>query len=277
MKKLKPKARYQFDVWPAAIDYIRKNQKLTDHVEVTPKDEIAGNLVLSVEVEADSLDNAHELVFKYLNEFYDHYCIIKNKILSIHSSDQIDIKNLTRNKDEYSRYFTFSSMPFSLSKKELSLIYSNVIQFRKKHFKFLRLALKYYRKARLMKELEDRLINYFIALESLYSKDNTEITFKFSRRMALLLGKNSLARKKLVEKGNSMYRLRSKIVHGNESSMDLKQILEIDEWVKNSILAFVSLMSYYTSKKTILEKLDDAMIDETIMKKLQKKGKKIIS
>lgn len=133
--------------------------------------------------------------------------------------------------------------------------------------------MKYYRNAKLHEKISDKLINYFISLESIYSDEGTEITFRFSRRMAILLGKTAMERNLLVDRCKKMYNYRSKVVHGFEVDVDFSDLTEIDGWVKNSILSFIGLMNYYNDRKMILKKLDEALLDEKIRDKLQKQCK----
>ena len=265
--------KYNFRVLTSASDNMKFNGPLTKNVKKVQWDD---EVTLSVDVEANSIDNAHETVFEYIDDLFDQYYLISKLAIPIRDSDEIHIENLTEKKDEFSDYFSFSSVPFQLTLKERNFLFNNSTKFRNSEFKFLRLALQYHRKSKLATSLEDKIIYQVIALESLYSKENTEITFRFSRRLANLLGKTSKQRKLLAEQSNTLYRIRSQIVHGNTVKIDESLIIESEKWVRTSLFYFVSLMEKFGSRKNILNELDSSLIDEKIRTKLQKLGQKLL-
>jgi len=62
---------------------------------------------------------------------------------------------------------------------------------------------------------EDRLIDYWVALESLFVPDTTqELRYRTALRIAAFLGENGLERKQIYEQMKESYDLRSEIVHG---------------------------------------------------------------
>lgn len=63
---------------------------------------------------------------------------------------------------------------------------------------------------------EDKLIDYWIALESLFVPDITqELSYRTTLRIAAFLGSNGVERKQIYEQMKESYRLRSEIVHGS--------------------------------------------------------------
>ena len=62
--------------------------------------------------------------------------------------------------------------------------------------------------------LQDRILDYAIALEILYRLDSSELTYKLGTRAAYLLGKTPEDRKSTFEQINEFYDIRSAIVHG---------------------------------------------------------------
>jgi hypothetical protein len=63
---------------------------------------------------------------------------------------------------------------------------------------------------------EDKLIDYWIALESLFVPDTTqELSYRTALRIAAFLGSNGIERKQIYEQMKESYRLRSEIVHGS--------------------------------------------------------------
>lgn len=63
-------------------------------------------------------------------------------------------------------------------------------------------------------ELQDRILDYAIALEILYGLDSSELTYKLGTRAAYLLGKNPEKRREIFERVTEFYGMRSSIVHG---------------------------------------------------------------
>ena len=63
---------------------------------------------------------------------------------------------------------------------------------------------------------EDKLIDYWIALESLFVPDAAqELSYRTALRIAAFLGTNGVERKQIYEQMKESYRLRSEIVHGS--------------------------------------------------------------
>lgn len=271
MKKSPKIDLYEFEFWPSADDKLGINQRLAENIEIkySEQDQHPGELLIRASAKAESPQKAFEKSLKYIDEFFDFYCALKGSPISIQPADQIDLLKPKMDPSKWHGFGSITYHPFSLNRKEGEFVYSSIKKLRVRKFNFLTLAMKYYRNAKLHEKISDKLINYFIALESLYS-DGDEITYRFSNRMAILLGKTFSQRKILVEKGKKMYGYRSKIVHGIGTESNEDSIKEVDAWVKNSILSFMELMNYYNTRKEILQKLDKAMLDEKTRIKLQK-------
>jgi hypothetical protein len=109
---------------------------------------------------------------------------------------------------------------------------------------------------------EDRLIDQMIAFESLYIGDNKELRYKLALRTAFLLGEN---KENVFDDMKKAYDLRSQIVHGNEpvdKSKLEETIPKTEEYLRQSIRKFLSLLSQGYSLKKLREKL----LDENILK-----------
>ena len=63
-------------------------------------------------------------------------------------------------------------------------------------------------------QLQDRILDYAIALEILYRLDSSELTYKLGTRAACLLGKTPEERRATFDKITEFYDVRSAIVHG---------------------------------------------------------------
>jgi hypothetical protein len=98
----------------------------------------------------------------------------------------------------------------------------------------------------------ERLLEYAIALESIYLNDNgterNELTYRLSLRAARFLKDNYEERRKLFSLINALYKMRSVIAHGNDISDIKKQkdkeglcqvLKEIPAVVAESILKII--------------------------------------
>jgi hypothetical protein len=65
--------------------------------------------------------------------------------------------------------------------------------------------------------LQHSFLSMCLALETLYTVEETEITYQFATRLANITGKTFVQRKDIFERARSLYRGRSNIVHGRKS------------------------------------------------------------
>jgi hypothetical protein len=113
----------------------------------------------------------------------------------------------------------------------------------KRQIGYLRMAMRRLNFAYERERLEDSWIDFFVSLESLYSKDDemTEVTHRLATRVSRVLGGNVLKeRKEIRRKIKKWYGIRSKIVHGVQVQLDQKQIEDLEEVVRNSIKWFMT-------------------------------------
>lgn len=102
--------------------------------------------------------------------------------------------------------------------------------------------------------LEDSWIDYFVSLESLYSKtsESTEVTHRLATRVSRALGGNLLDdRKEIRDKIKEWYRIRSNIVHGIEIKLSQKQLEGLEEILRESIKWFMNHKEYANHDKII--------------------------
>jgi hypothetical protein len=148
-----------------------------------------------------------------------------------------------------------------------------LIEFRKKYLVFqskddksstrlkINMALRFLDRARRTAKLIERLIFLSVSLEALFSRELDELSYRYSHRAAVLLGKDSKQRMLIQKRVKDLYDLRSKVLHGNPKvEFNLKDVNDLYEIVRCSILRLISLyMKGYTN---ILDKLDDLIFDE---------------
>ena len=79
---------------------------------------------------------------------------------------------------------------------------------------------------------EDRLIDFWVALEALFAKDDEtqELTYKFAIRIAHFIGNDRDDRKRLFDQLRKAYGVRSRIVHGSQpEDMRVEEAVQVTE------------------------------------------------
>lgn len=138
--------------------------------------------------------------------------------------------------------------------------------------KNLRRAMNRFNSAYERKDPEDRLIDYVIALTSLFSrKDEAGLgRYRLSLRVALLLGKNTSERKKIQQEVLEIYDKRSDVVHGREirkfhNFKDLKDLTDnAEEYVRRSIRALLQLDVKFGGRKKAIDSIDYSLFSASI-------------
>jgi hypothetical protein len=90
--------------------------------------------------------------------------------------------------------------------------------------------------------LEDSWIDFFISLESLFSKQSelTEVTHRLATRISRVLADSVDERKKMTTKIKKWYKTRSQIVHGTRVCVREKELQDLEQIVRRSVLWFLS-------------------------------------
>lgn len=181
---------------------------------------------------------------------------------------------------------------FELKRKDVQKFLSffkkvNSINLNDKKQSFLRLALKRFSQAISTTEFQDKIIDFWIALESLYHTpgDKTELSYRIANRSAILLGNNDEQRKFFYGFHKDCYSIRSSIVHsGFIKKMKILGIEQNEDYVlknlesatRNSILKFLSLSySMGTKHDDILKEIDNGLLDNNVRKILKSESKKL--
>jgi len=114
-----------------------------------------------------------------------------------------------------------------------------------------------------------RFINLCISLECLFGEGQHELKYRYSNRVAMLLGDNIERRKSVYNNIRKLYDKRSKILHGRTKwSISPKEVLTLNEIIRQSILRCISL--YIKKYKKITQSLDDCLHDPNKHKELLK-------
>lgn len=127
---------------------------------------------------------------------------------------------------------------------------------------------------------EDMVIDFMIALESLFG-DEGEITHKISIRIALLFGQNEFDTECIRNFVKKMYGLRSKIVHGDDVGKALQKINitenrakdRLSSIARNSIVAYLYLIESGMNGKDIIKNLDTSISSQSLRDEIIKKAK----
>jgi hypothetical protein len=136
--------------------------------------------------------------------------------------------------------------------------------------KFIDIAVRRFNSALEGRTAEDKLIDCMIALEALYGSEIDELRYRLSLRASILLGSGIADTSFIREIISESYKLRSKIVHGKsvkpiriiEREITLNELVsQLSEYVRKSILAFMSLSAHMGSQEKIIEAIEESIID----------------
>ena len=139
--------------------------------------------------------------------------------------------------------------------------------------KYLSLALSHYNLA-FWTEPKSSFLNLMICIEALYNTDPQELRYRISHRVANLLGRTEILRRRIFKNIQDLYSKRNRLVHGLkpvEVTEEDRELLRT--YSKHSLWALLNLGQ---KKKDILEKIDDAIYDEKIRKNIQEKLEDIL-
>ncbi|MCK4733956.1 MAG: hypothetical protein KAT65_15990, partial [Methanophagales archaeon] len=122
-------------------------------------------------------------------------------------------------------HFGFFTYPhfgvYHLEKNEV-LDFEESFKRLKNKAKFLDIPLRYFNYAHTRERPEDKLIDYMIAFEGLFSKEKAELSYRLSLRVAAFLGENPDEKGKIFTLMRKAYDLRSDIVHGSSYSKNIE-------------------------------------------------------
>lgn len=181
-------------------------------------------------------------------------------------------------------YHNPSGKIYYLSSKETSAFKKMFTKFEDLDFSknentFLRTAIRRFGIAIDQRTFEDKIVDYVISFESLFSAKGIDIQHKMSNRIALLLGKNNQERVDLFHFIKKSYDIRSRIVHGDQIknikiqekpySME-KIVTRLDEIARESVKCFPSLIKKYGKKDDIHNEIDISGLDNKVLKTLHK-------
>lgn len=123
----------------------------------------------------------------------------------------------------------------------------------------------------------NRLICYFIVLESMLLNDNRELNYRLSLYVSALTGRDDEEREEIKKLITNGYAYRSKIVHGSFKGWENKQkkeafltnIASIENLLRETIIKYLILMSTL-NKDEIIKLLDKSLLQKEKDKQLRK-------
>lgn len=132
---------------------------------------------------------------------------------------------------------------------------------------FIRHGLEYFYMALDEDTIEKKVIDLFIALESLFSKDQ-ELRFRISLRVSSLLGSIGKDRTKVFRCVYDLYSKRSRVVHGvTEADLSWDEVFELERYVRDCLRILIHLDM---GKDDIIDKLDTSLYDDGVKPELQR-------
>lgn len=175
------------------------------------------------------------------------------------------------------------------SYKDLCSFYENFkkIDLTKKEFKFLKMSVQRFESATLKKQVEDKIVDFMISLESLYTSGPGETRMKMANRISALLGDSDDEKETLWHFINSAYNIRSGIVHGDGirskeimgKEFSLEEISSrLEEITRISIRRILSLIKFYEGNRInekIVDEIDVGLINRKKLLELQKNAKEM--
>ena len=152
------------------------------------------------------------------------------------------------------------------------------INFTKGKYTFLGRSIRRFSNAIEDSSPEESIVDFVISLESIYTSSELELSYKFSLRVAVLLGTSPREMAGLQRMMYDIYNMRSRIVHGDEiptqiklekKSLEMRQAVEILEHVsRNSIMIFLELLEEYGPRDIIHRNIEAAIFDSEARSKI---------
>jgi hypothetical protein len=123
---------------------------------------------------------------------------------------------------------------------------------------FLHLAIGYYNHGKSATESDERVLDWVVALEALFSDSEGELVHKLASRIAWFLGRDGEDRIGIAKRVRDLYGIRSNIVHGRKHQITGEDILTLESYVRKSIIKILERADNPTKDK-ILSELQDEM------------------
>ena len=133
--------------------------------------------------------------------------------------------------------------------------------------KYLRIAVIRFNLGSEEKDLENKLIDFFVAFEALLLLETLELSYKLALRTATLLGESPKEKKEIFNFMREAYVLRSRIVHGKipkirKKIIDLKDYVpRLEDYLRRSIVKYLRMTIDFANQKDILDSLNQKILE----------------
>ena len=116
------------------------------------------------------------------------------------------------------------------------------------------------------RDLENKLIDFFVAFEALFLLEASELSYRLALRTATLLGDSYQERREITNFMRDAYVLRSQIVHGKtprlkKKTIDLKEYVpRLENYLRHSIVKYFKMIRQFKDQTAILRYLDQEIL-----------------
>jgi malate synthase len=107
----------------------------------------------------------------------------------------------------------------------------------------------------------DKLLDLMVSAEALFLEGSAELNYRLAVRAAALLGKDSAEKESIYKFFKEMYKIRSKLVHGQMTFKDFAKFYEkheadidlLSRYIRESLLKLTELALSNPNKKPLVE------------------------
>ena len=145
--------------------------------------------------------------------------------------------------------------------------------------RFFNLAIKWFNMGVEENDYENKIIDFFVSFEALCLPERSELSYRLSNRVALLLGRDCEESEKIRKFMIKAYKIRSDIVHGAKVSpifIDGEKIhlrdfsKKVEQYLRDVLKTFLVLSGSHKKQAEIIELIDKALLDVKIRKKIHR-------
>jgi hypothetical protein len=157
--------------------------------------------------------------------------------------------------------------PYVLEKDEISELQTILQLLRNNNEKNKDLAIRHFNSAYEKSKKADKILDLMIRCEALFSDkyDKDSLTHKISWRFSKLLGNNVDERRDLSTNMKTLYKIRSKLVHGDSDDVPDEKVELAVDYMRRSLNGYLyeTNKNSITKKEDFLDYLDFVKTDET--------------
>lgn len=119
---------------------------------------------------------------------------------------------------------------------------------------YVDLAFRYLDGSYAIPDVRLRFLSLMIALEVLLNADRSELRYRVSRNLAVLIGRNGRHSSEVFKRTKAMYDIRSRLVHtGHDADVNDQSVAELESFLRNALICLTRLG---LSKDELLNRLN---------------------